>query len=70
MIQFHLGVPGLSGFDTAEKSAVRLNVEEGVAIPCLSGRDLLAAKTATGRPQDQTDILFLRELQRLGKLSG
>jgi hypothetical protein len=33
-----------------------------------SGAHLLAAKRAAGRPQDQGDIVFLEELQRLGKL--
>ena len=31
-------------------------------------RKLLAAKRAANRPQDQADIEFLTELQRLGKL--
>ena len=34
----------------------------------LSGTHLLADKRTAGRPQDQTDVVFLEELQRLGKL--
>ena len=40
----------------------------GTPLPCLSGPHLLAAKRAANRPQDQPDIEFLTELQRLGKL--
>ena len=36
---------------------------------CLSGANLLAAKRAADRPQDQADIEYLMELQRLGKLA-
>ena len=32
-------------------------------------RYLLAAKRAANRPQDQADIEFLTELERLGRLS-
>jgi len=38
-------------------------------VKCLSGVHLLAAKQAANRPQDQADIEFLKELQRLGKLN-
>ena len=34
----------------------------------MSGINLLAAKRAADRPQDQADIVFLEELQRLGKI--
>jgi hypothetical protein len=34
----------------------------------LAGSDLLAAKRAANRPQDQADIQFLEELQKLGTL--
>jgi hypothetical protein len=68
VLQFHLGVPGLPNFDAAEgRAVVRLN-ENGIPVKCLCGSDLLAAKKAADRPQDQADIEFLMELQRLGKL--
>ncbi|MCX7789597.1 MAG: hypothetical protein N2378_03075, partial [Chloroflexaceae bacterium] len=34
----------------------------------MSGRHLLATKRAANRPQHQSDIAFLEELERLGKL--
>jgi len=69
VLQFHLGLPRVPGFDVAEERAViRLN-ENGLPVKCLCGPDLLAAKKAADRPQDQADIEFLIELQRLGKLS-
>jgi hypothetical protein len=43
--------------------------EQGTPVKCLSGIQMLAAKRAADRPQDQADIAFLEELQRLGKLS-
>ena len=49
------------------QAIVRHN-EFGTPVPCLSGPRLLAAKRAANRPQDQADIEFLAELQRLGKL--
>jgi hypothetical protein len=44
-------------------------MEQGTPVKCLSGTHLLAAKQAANRPQDQADIEFLKELQRLGKLA-
>ena len=68
VLQFHLGLPGVPGFDQAEaRAVVRLN-ENGIPVRCLCGSDLLAAKKAADRPQDQADIEFRKELQRLGKL--
>jgi hypothetical protein len=68
VLQFHLGLPGVPSFDEAERrTLVRLN-ESGIPVKCLCGPDLLAAKKAADRPQDQADIEFLKELQRLGKL--
>jgi hypothetical protein len=68
VLQFHLGLPGVPRFDEAERRAVvRLN-ENSIPVKCLCGADLLAAKKAADRPQDQADIEFLTELQRLGKL--
>jgi len=69
VVQFHLGLPGVPKFDETEASAVLRKSETGTVVKCLSGLQLLAAKRAAGRPQDQADIAFLEELQRLGKLS-
>jgi hypothetical protein len=68
VLQFHLGLPGVPKFDEAEREAVIRRNEFGTPLPCLSGPHLLAAKRAANRPQDQPDIEFLTELQRLGKL--
>lgn len=68
VLQFHLGVPGVPSFDEAEtRAAVRIG-ENGLPLKCLSGPDLLAAKQAADRPEDQADIEFLLELRRIGKL--
>jgi hypothetical protein len=69
ILQFHLGLPGVPRFDDAEKAAVIRKSEQGTAVKCLSGIQLLASKRAADRPQDQADITFLEELQRLGKLA-
>ena len=69
ILQFHLGLPGVPRFEEAEKTAVIRHSEQGTPVNCLSGIHLLAAKRAADRPQDQTDIAFLEELQRLGKLA-
>ena len=68
ILQFHLGLPGVPHFDEAEKAVVIRPSEQGTPVKCLSGTDLLAAKRAADRPQDQADIAFLEELQRLGKI--
>ncbi len=68
VIQFHLVVPGLRRFEDSEASAVIRELEAGLPVKCLSGQDMLKAKQATNRPQDQEDILFLEELSRAGKL--
>ena len=68
VVQFHLGLPGVPSFDEAERQAVIRHTEGGTPVPCLAGPHLLAAKQAANRPQDQADIEFLTELQRLGKL--
>ena len=68
ILQFHLGLPGVPRFDEAEKAAVSRHSEQGTPVKCLSGIHLLAAKRAADRPQDQADIAFLEELQRLGKI--
>ena len=69
VLQFHLGLPGVPRFDEAERALVMRQTEQGTMVKCLSGLYLLAAKRAANRPQDQADIEFLEELQRLGKLS-
>lgn len=69
ILQFHLGLPGVPRFDEAEANAVTRQSEHGIPVKCLSGIHLLAAKRAAGRPQDQADIIFLEERQRLGTLS-
>ena len=68
VLQFHLALPGVPRFDDAEKAAVSRTTEQGTPVKCLSGIHLLGSKQAANRPQDQADIEFLQELQRLGKL--
>lgn len=68
VLQFHLGLPGVPDFDKVEGRAVVRLDENGIPVRCLCGSDLLAAKKAANRPQDQADIEFLTELRRLGKL--
>lgn len=69
VLQFHLGIPGVPRFDAAEQAGVIRRTEHDTPVKCLSGLHLLAAKQAAARPQDQGDIEFLLELQRLGKLT-
>lgn len=57
--QFHLGVPGLDSFDAAEERAVMCHTETGISVKCACTEDLLSAKKAAGRPEDQADIEFL-----------
>ncbi|MBI4659917.1 MAG: hypothetical protein HY735_13835 [Verrucomicrobia bacterium] len=68
VVQFHLGLPGVPKFDEAERQTVIRRTEFGTPVSCLSGPLLLASKRAANRPQDQADIEFLAELERLGKL--
>jgi len=68
IIQFHLGGAGLPDFEQAEKRAVTHLTETGVPVRCISGKDLLASKEKTGRPQDQGDIAFLRKKADMGRL--
>lgn len=68
ILQFHLGVPGLPRFEEVERRAVAKSTEDGLRVTCVCGRDLLASKEAAGRPQDQQDLEYLRELARLGRL--
>jgi hypothetical protein len=69
IVQFHLLVPGIPRFDDAELAAVVRTTEDGFKVKCLSGLHLLASKQAADRPEDQADIAFLLELQKLGKLN-
>ncbi len=60
ILQFHLGGPGLPDFNTAETNAEMVKTENGICVKKLSDEDLLRSKEAAGRPEDQTDIDFLR----------
>lgn len=60
VLQFHLAVPGLPGFDVAAARA-QVAHEDGEPIHVLA-----PAKLAANRPQDQQDILFLRALMSRG----
>lgn len=64
VVQFHLAVPGLPDFAEAERRSVTLADEDGHPVRCVCAADLLAAKRAANRPQDQQDIRFLEELLR------
>jgi hypothetical protein len=64
VVQFHLAVPGLAGFEQAEAGAQQLYLEDGTPCRTLSLTDLLRTKEAAGRLQDQPDIEFLREKLR------
>jgi hypothetical protein len=68
IMQFHLGAPGLPAFDEAETRRVMRTLEDGTAVACLSGSDLLACKRAAGRPQDEEDICFLEQLKNMNRL--
>jgi predicted nucleotidyltransferase len=67
LIQFHLIVAGVPSYDAAEQRAVEI-IDDGVRFKRISGPDLLNAKQKANRPQDQADIRFLQELEKLGKL--
>ena len=69
VLQFHLGLPGVPRFESAESAAITRATENGTPVKCLCGRHLLAAKEAANRPQDQADIEFLQELSKAGKLA-
>lgn len=64
VLQFHLAVPGVPSFEEAERRAVKIETEDGDLAPCLCLEDLIRAKVAANRPQDQQDIEFLKELLR------
>jgi hypothetical protein len=66
ILQFHLGGPGLPGFDLAETHSVIHETENGTPVKCLSGNDLLESKKRAGRPQDQLDIKFLEKKKKAG----
>lgn len=64
VLQFHLGLPGISRFDAAERRAQKCRTEAGLEVRCLCLDDLIAAKLAAGRPQDQSDLAYLHELRK------
>jgi hypothetical protein len=66
VVQFHLAPAGLADFDVVESRSLLHTAEDGTPVRCVSGEDLLAAKLAANRPQDQVDIEFLRRRQALG----
>ena len=68
VLQFHLAIPGIGSFEDAWTRRQRLPSEGGALFPCLSTRDLLAAKRASGRPQDRIDAEFLE--QKLAAAGG
>ena len=68
ILQFHLGGAGLPDFDKAESRAVTHLTETGVPVRSLCGKDLLAGKEKTDRPQDRGDAEFLRRKAELGLL--
>jgi hypothetical protein len=68
IVQFHLVVPGVTNFEAAESRAKVHHTNDNIQIRSLCGEDLLAAKQAADRPVDQSDLLFLKELKKLGRL--
>ena len=68
VLQFHLAIPGIASFEDAWARRQRLPSEGGALFPCLSSHDLLAAKRASGRPQDRIDAEFLA--QKLAAADG
>jgi len=65
VLQFHLGVPGLPDFASAEQRAVMLNTEGNVCVKCACAEDLLKSKRSAGRAVDAEDVEFLeRKLKR------
>jgi hypothetical protein len=61
VLQFHLAVPGIPSFAEVWARRNDRSTETGVSVPCLATRDLLAAKRASGRPQDLADAEFLEQ---------
>ncbi|OQW96168.1 MAG: hypothetical protein BWK77_06110 [Verrucomicrobia bacterium A1] len=68
VLQFHLAIPGIASFQDAWGRRERRPSDQGVLFLCLSTRDLLAAKRASGRPQDLIDAEFLA--QKLATADG
>lgn len=62
VIQFHLMLPGVPKFEEAEALSIICTTEHGTKVNCLSKSNMLAAKEAANRPQDQQDIAFLKLL--------
>ena len=61
ILQLHLLLPGIKSFEQAEKKGLILKGQDEASIRCISVEDLLSAKQAANRPQDQQDIEFLLE---------
>ncbi|MEI7732059.1 MAG: hypothetical protein WCO56_20970 [Verrucomicrobiota bacterium] len=62
VIQFHLKLPGVPSFEAAEAQSATCLTEHGTKVKCLSRPNMLTAKEAANRPQDQQDIAFLKVL--------
>ncbi len=70
VVQFHLAIPGISSFEAAAAAAVSLPLEDGTPCRVLALSDLLRAKRAAGRPQDQMDIEFLEARLKIRPSDG
>jgi hypothetical protein len=62
ILQFHLAPVAIAKFSETSKTAKRLTTETGVAIKCISPEELYKCKKKIARPQDEADILFLKNL--------
>ena len=62
-----MSIPGVE-FDEAwiNREVIEL---DGVKIPFISRSDLIRAKEASGRPQDQIDVDKLKEAEQLDSLN-
>lgn len=66
ILDFHLGVAGLTSFDDCEARMAMHPTESGTVARCLADADLMKAKRAANRPKDQEDIRFLQ--YKIGEL--
>jgi len=59
-------LPEISGvdFDTAWKKRVEVEIDAGLKIPFIDADSLIAAKIASGRPEDLADVAVLRQAAR------
>jgi hypothetical protein len=67
IVQFHLAVAGIMSFDEVESRSVVYENENGTRIRCFSLDDLIASKEAVARPQDLSDVQFLKMRQKVLK---